>query len=248
MTPDWWKRCSAEGIATFGFTLVGAGAVCVNQYTGGELGLIGIALAHGTMLTAMIYAIGHVSGGHVNPAVTLAIAARGGIGWPLAGSYVAAQVLGAVTAGLLLARVFTPEVWQPAALGTPQLSPEVATVTGMFLEGVLTLFLVFTVLQVAVDPRAPGMVYGLAIGLVLVGGVLVGGPLTGAALNPARAIGPALASGVWDDQLVYWVGPMAGGLVAALAHGLVQPAERPGEAGDRPDRATDRPAGPREAD
>ena len=225
MPPDWWKRCLAEGIGTFGLVFIGAGAICTNQYSGGELGLIGIALAHAFVLACMINATGHVSGGHINPAVTVAVTAVGGIRPALAGAYVVAQLAGGTIAGFLLAGLFTPDITVPVNLGTPTLSAEVAFSTGIFLESLLTFFLVFTVLQVAVDERAPSNVYGFAIGFVLIFDILVGGPLTGAAMNPARAFGPALASGVWTDHLVYWIGPISGGLVAALAYTLLQPAK-----------------------
>lgn len=225
MKVDWWKCCLAEGIATFGLTFMGAGAICANQYSGGEIGLLGIALAHSTALICMIYATGHVSGGHVNPAVTLAVAIGGHITPQRAAMYIASQLAGASIAGFVLAGLYTPEVWEPVALGTPRLSPEVAFSTGIFIEALLTFFLVFTVLQVALDGGAPDNVYGLAIGLVLIAGILVAGPLTGAAMNPARAFGPALASGVWSNHLIYWIGPVAGGFAAALANRLLQPAE-----------------------
>ena len=223
MPRDWWKRCLAEGIATFGLVFVGAGAICTNQYSGGELGLIGIALAHAFVLACMINATGHVSGGHINPAVTLAVTVVGGIRPAMAAAYVVAQLAGAVLGGFILVGLFTPEVWAPVNLGTPTLSPEVAFSTGVFVESLLTFFLVFTVLQVAVDKRAPSNVYGFAIGFVLLFDILAGGPLTGAAMNPARAFGPALAANVWTDHVVYWIGPLAGGLVAALAYALLQP-------------------------
>ncbi|HEX9700371.1 MAG TPA: aquaporin [Acidobacteriota bacterium] len=224
MTPDWWKRCLAEAIGTFGLVFIGAGAICANQYSGGEIGLTGIALAHATVLLCMIYATGHISGGHINPAVTFAVAINGRLQPPLAGLYVVSQLGGAALAGYTLAGLYAPEVWTPVDMGTPTLSPEVAFSTGVFLEAIFTFLLVFTFLQVAIDERAPAGMYGLAIGLVLVADMLAGGALTGAAMNPARAFGPALASGVWSDHLVYWIGPLAGGLVAALAFRLLQPA------------------------
>ena len=223
MSPDWWRRCLAEGIATFGLTFIGAGAICANQYSGGEFGLLGIALAHATVLMCMVYATAHVSGAHINPAVSVAAFLVGKIPAPMAGLYIGAQLTGAAIAGFLLAGLYTPDIWQPVNLGTPTLSPEVAFSTGVFFEGVLSFFLVFTILQVAVDERAPDNVYGLAIGFVLLFAILTGGPLTGAALNPARAFGPALASGTWANHAVYWIGPISGGLVAALAYTLLQP-------------------------
>ena len=225
MSPDWWRRCLAEGIATFGLTFIGAGAICANQYSGGELGLLGIALAHATVLMCMVYATAHVSGAHINPAVSVAVFLVGKITAPMAGLYIVAQLTGAAIAGFLLAGLYTPDIWQPVNLGTPTLSPEVAFSTGVFVEAVLSFFLVFTILQVAVDERAPDNVYGLAIGFVLLFAILVGGPLTGASLNPARTFGPALASGTWANHAAYWIGPISGGLVAALAYTLLQPAK-----------------------
>lgn len=222
---DWWKRCLAEGIGTFGLTFIIIGVMCANQYSGGEIGLLGIALASGAALAAMGYATASLSGGHVNPAVTLAAAANGRISPTLAALYIVAQLAGATLAGFTLAGLYTPEVWRPVNLGTPSLSPEVVFSTGAFLEGVLSFLLVFTALRVAENERGTDIVYGLSIGSVLVCGTLVAGPLTGAALNPARAFGPALASGVWTHHLVYWIGPISGGLVAALACRWLEPAE-----------------------
>lgn len=223
MSPDWWKCCLAEAIGTFALTFVGAAAICTNQYSGGEIGLLGIALAHGTVLAVMVTATGHVSGGHINPAVTLAATLAGAIRAPMAGLYVISQLGGAVIAGFLLLRTFDVEIWQPVALGTPALGIGVGFAIGVFVEAMLTFLLVFTVLQVAVDQRAPKHVYGFAIGAVLIFDILIGGPLTGAAMNPARAFGPALASGIWHDQLVYWLGPAVGGVLGAVAHGLLRP-------------------------
>ena len=225
MHQDWWKRCLAEGIAAFGFTFLSAGAVCANRYSGGELGLVGIALASGAALTAVTLATAPISGGHVNPALTIAIAINGSLSRSLAALYVGAQVGGAALAGFCLAGLYTPEVWRPVALGTPQLSAEVAFSTGTFIEALLTFVLVFAALQVAASRGSTDMVYGLAIGLLVLCGTLVAEPLTGAAMNPARAIGPALASGTWNDQAVYWIGPISGGFIAALACRLLQPAE-----------------------
>lgn len=225
MQRDWWKRCLAEGVGTFGLTFIISGVICANQYSGGEIGLLGIALASGAALAAMGTATAPLSGGHINPAVTLAAAADGRISPTLAALYVAAQLGGATLAGITLAGLYTPEVWGPVNLGAPSLSPEVVFSTGAFLEGVLGFLLVFTALRVAENEHGAGIVYGLSIGSVLVCGTLVAGPLTGAALNPARAFGPALASGAWAHHLVYWIGPISGGLVAALACRWLQPAE-----------------------
>lgn len=225
MTPALWKRGTAEAIGAFGLTFLGAGAVCADRYSGGALGLLGVAAASGGAFAALALATHGVSGGHLNPAISVAAAVNGRIGTAAAALYVGAQLAGAALAGFCLAGLYTPAVWAPVSLGTPTLSPEVVFSTGAFVEGLLTFVLVFAALQVAESGRSAAIVYGLSVGLVLACGTLVAGSLTGAAMNPARAFGPALASGVWRDHAAYWIGPISGGLVAALACRLLQPAE-----------------------
>lgn len=216
--PGWWKEALAEAVGTFLLTFVAAGAVCTDSYSGGEVGLVGVALANGLALAVAVTAVGHISGGHVNPAVTLAAFICRALPASRAVLYVACQLLGGIVAGLLLAGTFAPDIWGPVQLGAPTLGAGVAPGTGIFLEAVLAFLLVLTVLQVAMDPRAPRHVYGFAIGAALAFDVLVGGPLTGAAVNPARAFGPAFAAGIWLDpqHAVYWIGPLLGGTVAAF--------------------------------
>ena len=225
MNADWKKRATAEAIGTFGLTFVIAGTICADRYSGGEIGLLGVAVASGAALAAMAYATRPVSGGHLNPATTVAEMALGRISPGLGLAYIGAQLAGASLAGACLAGLYTPQIWEPVNLGTPTLSPEVVFATGVFVEAVLTFLLVTTALQAGESRESAAMVYGLAIGLVLICGTLVGGPLTGAAMNPARAFGPALASGVWKAHAVYWMGPISGGLSAALASRWLQPAE-----------------------
>jgi len=207
----------AEVIGTYCLVFIGAAVICTDSYSAGSIGVVGVALAHGLVLAAVVTALGHVSGAHVNPAVTFAAMLVGEMRPARAGLYVASQLLGAAAAGLTLLVVFGTDVWDPVALGTPQLGVGVVPGTAILVEAVLTFMLVLTVLHAAVDHRAPDSVYGLAIGAVLAAGILAGGPLTGAALNPARAFGPAFAAGFWESQYVYWIGPAAGGAVAALA-------------------------------
>jgi glycerol uptake facilitator-like aquaporin len=223
--PVLWQRSLAEGIGTFGLTFITAGAICADRYSGGELGLVGISLAAGAAFAAMALATFDVSGAHLNPAITLAAASNGALGRAAATAYVAAQVAGAALAGYCLAGLYAPEVWQPVRLGTPLLSPEVAYPTGAFIEGLLGFLLVFAARRVAEIGPSTAIVYGLATGSVLACGTLTAGTLTGAAMNPARAFGTALASGTWNNQSVYWIGPIAGGLLAALMCRLLQPRE-----------------------
>ncbi len=207
----------AEAVATFALVFIGAGAVVANAIFPNSVGLVGIALAHGLVLMSMIFATAHLSGAHVNPAVTLAMVATRRMSGREGLSYIVSQLAGAAVAGLLLQAIF---VNAPLAihLGTPDLASGFSWVSGILLEAILTFFLVFTIFGVAVDSRGSGNHAGLAIGLVLAFDILMGGNVTGAAMNPARAFGPALASGYWATHLVYWVGPIIGALAAAFLY------------------------------
>ncbi len=219
-----WRPCMAEFIGTFALVFIGAGAVCADSYLINVqgafvgFGLLGIALAHGLVLAIAVSTTGHISGGHINPAVTAGFLVTGRITRTLGVLYIVSQLVGAIIAGMLLRAIFPEGAWQPVNLGTPALSTDVSSWSGVLLELILTFFLVFTVFAVAVDERAPKNIYGFAIGLVLTMDILAGGPLTGAAMNPARAFGPALVSGFWENHLIYWLGPLLGGMAAALLY------------------------------
>ena len=209
-----YKKYLAELVATFGFVFLAAGSVLTNQFTQGRLGITGIALAHGLALMAMIYAVMSVSGAHINPAVTIAmwvtkkINAKDGI------SYVIAQLIGSAIAGLFLLWIFPNG--KTINFGAPALASGVTLFGGILIEAVFTFFLVLTIYGVAVDKRSPSGPVGLAIGVIVIVALLVAGPLTGAALNPARAFGPALVANFWTNQLVYWIGPIIGAIIAGL--------------------------------
>lgn len=205
----------AEGLGTFLFFFVGAGSVVLNDHAGaGGPGLVGIALAHGLALAVLVSALGAVSGGHFNPAVTAGVWLAGRITPILAGSYVAAQLVGALGAGLALRAIFPETSWAPSSIGTPALGAGISPLAGIAIEAVLTVILLLAVFGTAIDPRAP-RIGGLAIGLAVTADILVGGPLTGAAMNPARWFGPAVAAGAFDNWYVWWVGPLLGAVVAA---------------------------------
>jgi aquaporin Z len=223
------KALVAECIGTFALVFLGAGAGAI-----GAGGLVGVAFAHGLTLLAFAYAYGHVSGTHINPAVTAGVWAAGLIDTGRAVSYMVFQVVGGVLAALALRWVLGgPE----SGLGATELAGSLAvggttvTVTagvGLFVEAVLTFFLVNTVLNAGAPGRATDL-DGVAIGLVLAACILMGGPLTGASLNPARTLGPAIAADRYDDLWVYLVGPVLGGVAAgALWRTLLRPAARPG--------------------
>jgi len=214
MNRPWFKPFLAEAIGTFGLIFFGAGSIIMNAYTDGGVGLVGIALAHGVVLAVVITATAHISGGHINPAVTIGVWVGRKIETRMALIYIAAQLLGATVAAAFLAGLYPTAAVDAASLGTPMLADGISVSTGIMIEAILTFFLVFTVFGTAVDSRAPNL-GGWAIGLVLVFAILAGGPLTGASLNPARTFGPALLGGYWTGHIVYWVGPILGGIVAA---------------------------------
>ncbi|HEY4035795.1 MAG TPA: MIP/aquaporin family protein [Ktedonobacteraceae bacterium] len=210
----------AELVGSFAFIFIGAGSIITNTLTHGSIGLLGIALAHGLALSIMITIFGATSGGHLNPAVTIGFLVTRRI-VPIVGIfYIIAQLVGGVLAGLLLRIIFPQPVWLAAHLGTPNLSPGVSFGTGVLLEAVLTFFLVLAVFGTAVDQRAP-KIGGFGIGLTVLVDILLSGPLTGASMNPARTFGPALAGGFWQNDLVYWLGPFIGAIIAALFYEYV---------------------------
>ncbi len=211
------KCCVAEMIGTFTLVFVGAGSICLQAYAD-SLGILGVAVAHGLALAVMISALGAVSGGHFNPAVTFGFLLTRRIGAGMAGLYAVSQVIGAVLAAYLLKMVFS-DVWLDFYLGTPLINPETGLTTGqaIIVEAILTFFLVVVIFGTAVDPRRPN-IGGFAIGLTVTADILMGGALTGAAMNPARAFGPALAAGIWDSHIVYWIGPLVGGALGALLY------------------------------
>ena len=208
----------AEFIGTFALIFIGAGAVAL-----GIGGLVGAALAHGLVIVGFAYTYGHVSGTHLNPAVTVALCTSGAIAAPRAAAYVAAQLGGGV-AGAMALRLALGGA--DTGLGVTVLASGlqvgastvvVSPAAGLLVETILTFFLANAVLNAGVSGRAGNMA-GLAIGLTLVACMLMGGPLTGASLNPARTLGPALVAGQFSDLWVYLVGPVAGGLLAALLY------------------------------
>jgi aquaporin Z len=203
----------AEFVGVFMLVFIGAGAIIVNGYRDGALGLGGIAAAHGLAFALAVTATMSISGGHINPAVTIGLWSIGRIKPGKAGLYVVAQLLGAVVAALLLSALFPAVAGRIQELGALRLAPDISFLDATLIEAVLTFFLALAVMGTAVDPAAP-RVGGFGIGIALWMGVLAGGPLTGAALNPARAFGPALVANFWVGQLAYWIGPILGAVIA----------------------------------
>ena len=202
------KNLIAEFIGTFALIFIGAGALAI-----GQANLLGVALAHGLVIVAFAYAYGHISGTHINPAVTLGLLIAGEIEFVAAIGYWIVQFLGGILGAVLLNTVLP----NPGDLGVTILTEGVTPVQGLVVEIVLTFFLVNTIFNTAVSGKA-GNFAGLAIGLTLVLCILMGGPLTRASLNPARTLGPAIVSGNYADIWLYFVGPFVGGILAALLY------------------------------
>ena len=210
---EWPQRAVAELVGAFALVFVGAGSIAVAD------GLVGIALAHGLVIAVMASAVGHISGGHFNPAVTFGFLVTRRIAPTLALVYWAAQALGGVLGALLLTLVVPDDLTDPSKLGVPALGNGVGAGAGLVIEGVLTFFLVWVIFATAADPRGTfSSIAGLAIGLTITLDILMGGPLTGAAMNPARALGPELVEGEWADAWLWYLGPLAGGAAAALLY------------------------------
>jgi aquaporin NIP len=215
--PDLRRRAAAEGIGAFALVFAGCGAIVTDTVHGGTLGAVGVSLTFGLVIMAMVYATGHLSGAHLNPAVTLAFALTRHFPRREALAYVSAQLLGAIAAAALLLAVWPSA---PADLGTTL--PSVGTGSALVYEAALTAFLMFVIMAVATDTRAVGAGAAIAIGGTVGLDALFGGPITGASMNPARSIGPALVSGELHDLWIYVAAPIAGAALGAIAYQLVR--------------------------
>jgi aquaporin NIP len=214
------RRCGAEFIGTFALVTAGCGAIMVNAETG-ALTHVGVALTFGLIITVMIAATGHISGGHFNPAVTIAFAVTRHFPWREVVYYTVAQILGAVLGALTL-RVLIGDV---AALGTTL--PIGGIPQSFGLEILLSAVLMFVIISVATDTKAVGAPAALAIGFTVALDAMWGGPISGASMNPARSFGPALVAGVWDSQWVYLIAPIIGAVIGAVAYQAIrEPSEK----------------------
>jgi aquaporin Z len=233
---DAFRRGVAEFIGTFALIFVGMGSIAFIQ---SNL-LVGVALAHGLTIAIMASAVGHISGGHFNPAVTLGFLVTRRIDPALAVFYWVAQFAGGIFGALAVRALFPGELNLDA--GVPVVNPAINDLQGVAIEALLTFFLVWVIFATAADPGgAFTSIAGLAIGLTITIDILAAGPLTGAAMNPARSLGPELVFNVWDDWWVYLIGPSLGAVVAALAYDwLYLRAHRPPDVGT-PESGLDEP-------
>lgn len=219
VTPRNWL---AEAIATFALVFFGPLAVVLSVVIFGDglsiESIIMISLAHGSAIGLMVYAFGHISGAHINPAVTIPMMITRKIGFADGIGYIVFQIIGALVAAFSL-KAILPEVGMAVNLGTqggPSELLNFSATSGLVLEMVFTFFLVVTIFGVAVHKKAPAGIHGISIGGMVFLLHLIGVPLTGASMNPARTLGPAVASGAWEFHWIYWVGPIVGGIIAGL--------------------------------
>jgi MIP family channel proteins len=212
----------AEALGTFALVFAGPGAAAVNAASGGAVSDVGVGMAFGLIVMAMIYSVGHISGCHINPAVTIAFRALGRIETRRAAGYIAAQLLGAVLASLAVISVVGHQ--GDAGATTPHINGAHAALIS---EVILTFFLAFVFFAVATVERAQGAFAAIAVG-GYVGFAATGwGPVANASMNPARSFGPAVAANVWDSHWVYWLGPIAGTLLAALVYEVLREPHTP---------------------
>ena len=211
------KRSAAEAIAAFCLVFAGCGAIISNDRSHGSIGAVGVGLTFGFVIMAMVYATGHISGAHINPAVTIAFTVTRHFSVRNAIAYIGSQLVGATSAALILWAIWPSK---PAHLGAslPTIGPGGAVVY----EGVMTAILMFVIMAVATDTRAIGSGAAIAIGGAIALDALFGGSITGASMNPARSFGPALVSGAWNDFWIYVVGPVVGACAGAIAYQVVR--------------------------
>jgi len=203
-------------IGTFSLVFAGCGAIMVDTLADGVVTHVGIGLTFGLVIMAMIYATGHISGAHFNPAVTIAFASVGRFPWSQVPFYVMGQIAAAILASEALSIVLGPV----ANLGMT--TPAGAPLQSLVLEGIITFVLMFVIIAVATDSRAVGAMAGWAIGGAVAVGSIFAGPVSGASMNPARSLGPALASGDIQSVWIYILGPLVGAIVGALAYCAVR--------------------------
>ncbi len=208
-------KLAAEFVGAFGLVFAGTGAVVIDTASDGTIGHVGISLTFGLIIMVMIYATGHISGAHFNPAVTLAFAVGRHFPWRLVPQYWAAQILGGVTASLILRGLFG----DIAHLGTTL--PRGSARQSFLLELVLTLLLMFVITSVATDVRAVGQAAAIAIGGTIGLEALFAGPISGASMNPARSIAPAIVLWTWADQWIYVAGPALGAVAGGAAYRFI---------------------------
>lgn len=216
----WVRRAIAEGIGTYFLVLIGPGAVMVNAYSGGSVGGVGIGLAFAFVVTAMVFALGHLSGAHINPAVTIAFWSVQRFPGREILPYLLAQCIGAVLAAFTL-RLLLGDVG-----GMGATLPSIGIWQSLVVELLFSFVLMLVIMAVATDDRVADGFAALAVGLT-VGFCALLGAMTGSSMNPARSLGPALAGGEWVGHWLYWVAPVGGMVLGAKAYEFLRHARLP---------------------
>lgn len=220
-------RCAAEAFGTFALVFAGTGAVVIDAVTGGGVTHVGIAITFGLIVMAMIYAVGDISGAHLNPAVTLGFWIAGRLRGRLVAPYIASQIAGALVASAALRLMFGNVAWLGATL------PLASAMQSFALEAVLTGLLMFVILCVSTGPKEVGVLAGIAVGGVIGLEAMFAGPICGASMNPARSLAPALVSGHLQFVWLYLVAPVLGAAVAVPCWRITRPGlQRPGDQGE----------------
>lgn len=216
MRDNSFRKAVAEAIGTFAIVFSGCGSVMVAERFPGSVPISAVSVVFGLAVAAMIYAVGHISGAHFNPAVTLGFAIARHFPMRQVLIYWLAQVLGALAATALLVLLL------PVGKNFGATIPHVPAIQAIGWETILTFFLMFVIIAVATDTRAEGTMAGAAIGATVMLGAFVGGPVTGASMNPARSLAPAIAQGSLDVFWIYLIGPVVGAVFAALLYSWIR--------------------------
>lgn len=211
------KKYISEFIGTFTMIFCGTGAMTINEVTGGDVTHVGVAITWGLIVMAMIYAFGDISGAHFNPAVTIAFAYAKRFEWKEVPKYITVQCMGAIAASSVLLFLFPESEY----LGGTQ--PSFDDLRAFVLEFFLAYFLMLVIINVSTGSKEVGTMAGIAIGAVVLLEAMFAGPMTNASMNPARSLGPALISGHWEHQWLYFIAPVLGALLAAMTCKLVKP-------------------------
>ncbi|PKV50951.1 aquaporin Z [Aquimarina sp. MAR_2010_214] len=211
------RKYISESIGTFSMVFCGTGAMTINEVTGGDVTHVGIAITWGLIVMAMIYAFGEISGAHFNPAVTIAFAYAKKFEWNEVPLYIIAQCTGAIVASSILLFLFPESEFLGGTM------PALDDLRALVLEILLTYFLMVVIINVSTGSKETGTMAGIAVGGVVLLEAMFAGPMTNASMNPARSLGPALLSGHWEHQWLYFIAPVLGALLAVLTCKLVKP-------------------------
>ena len=228
---DAWRHFAAEFIGTFALVFIGGGAIITSPMLQVQAAVVNIAFAHGLILALLVTATMRISG-HLNPAVTAGFLVTRRIEPMMAVVYWIAQFTGAIVASYALKALYPENIVTVTRLGGQSISSSITMTQAIVLEAIATFFLVFVVFGTAVDPKGP-KVGGFAIGLTVTAGILGIGPLTGGSMNPARSFGPAVVTHLFEGQAAYWIGPLLGGVIAAILYDrlFLRRAEEPADHG-----------------